>query len=132
MLYTLGRDECQGGGHADAVVGTERRAARLHPFAVDVGLYRVGHEVEGDVGVLLAHHVHVALEHDGGFAGHRRRGFLVHHDVAGRVFPVVETVFSGEPFQVGNDFLLFFGGSGNLSDFVEDFPYGPRFEPADF
>ncbi len=129
MFHVFGHEQCEGGGHADAVVGAQRRAVCLHPFAVDVD--RVVQKVERHVGVLLAHHIHVALEHDGGFALHGGGGRLVHHDVADGVLSVVDAALAGELLQIGDDLFLFFRRTGDLGDLVEDLPYDLRFEFAD-
>ena len=49
--------------HAYSVVGTERSSLRFHPFALNLGLYRVCIEVEREACHLLTNHVHVALDH---------------------------------------------------------------------
>ena len=69
-------------GHADAVVCAEGSAACLHPVAVHVGLDGVVVEVKLHVGVLLAHHVEMALQHHGLHLLAARRGGLLDEHVA--------------------------------------------------
>mmetsp|Transcript_28255 Transcript_28255/g.90386 ORF Transcript_28255/g.90386 Transcript_28255/m.90386 type:complete len:287 (+) Transcript_28255:2468-3328(+) len=88
------------GGAADAVVGAERRALRRQPLPLGVAdageADGVRVEVELRVGVLLAHHVHVALEHDrGGVLAAVAPGKL-EHEVAHVVLLPLEAALIGE------------------------------------
>ena len=98
-------------GHADAVVGTEGRTLCLHPFAVHVGLYGIAGEVEADILVLLAHHVHVTLQHDGLSVLHAGRGWLANDDVARFVATGVEVQPPTEVEQEVNHLLLMLRGA---------------------
>ena len=106
MLNVVAVEDSQLNGAADAVVGAERRALGLHPFAVDNGQNGVVVEVVLHLGQLLAHHVHVTLQDDGGLLLHARRGRLTDDDIASLVNQRVQVVALAELTEILNHFLL--------------------------
>ena len=82
MLYVVGVEDGQLYGAADAVVGTQCGAFCAHPFAVNVCLYGVFLEIYVHLGQLFAHHIHVALQYNGGSLLHSRCGRLAYEHVA--------------------------------------------------
>jgi hypothetical protein len=84
-----GHDGC----HADAVVTAQRRTLRLHPVAVDVGLYGVSLEVMVTLVHLLRHHIHVSLQHSRLSILATRSSGLTHHDVLSPVLEGFDAMF---------------------------------------
>ena len=82
MLQTVVGQNGHLHGHANAIVGSQGGTLGPHPFAIDVGLDGIAVEVELAVGILLAHHIHVALQDDGGLALHPRRSGFAYDDIA--------------------------------------------------
>jgi hypothetical protein len=90
----------QHGGHANAVVGAQAGAARAHPAIVgQPGLNRVAEKIMG-VAVLLAHHVHMALQHHGFPFGHAGAGGFADQKIAGGVLRPVQAARAGPAAQV--------------------------------
>ena len=50
--------------YADTVISSERGTFSLEPFAINIGLNGVFLEVELNVGILLTHHIHMALQNN--------------------------------------------------------------------
>jgi len=117
--------------HADAAVGAQRRPFGLDPLAVDVGADGILLEVELHVGVLLADHVHVRLQHDGRPLFEARSGRLADDHVADGVLAVLESVALGEIDQKGDNLALLLRRTGNLRDGVELLPDDAGFESGD-
>ncbi len=97
-----------GGGEPDPVVGAKGGSHGADPVAIDLNLDALGHEVVFDIGVLLADHVEMALEHDG-------LGILVtlggrdsDHHGSGFVLLQLVTLVGGPLFDVGADFFFVF------------------------
>ena len=65
-----------------AVVCPQGGSACREPFAVDVCLYGIAVEVKFNVIVLLAHHIHVALQDNDGTVLHPGCGRFADNDVA--------------------------------------------------
>ncbi len=119
MLEALVGKDSQRGGHAYAVVGTERGAFGLDPLAVDIGGDGLCGEVKALV-IALAHHVHVPLKYHG-------RGILVtgsggyaEHDVTDRVGLGGYAVLLGKVKKVGTNLLFLLGRTRNAGDFVKN------------
>ena len=93
-------------GVAYAVVGTQRGALGTQPVAVDVGLDGVVVEVEVNVDELVAHHVHVALQHHGGAVFVALGGRLLDEHVASLVDHCLKAVALAEVLEIFNHFLL--------------------------
>ena len=51
--------------HTDAVVGTKRSPFCLHPLSINISLNGVFREIKLYIAVLLADHIHMALQNDG-------------------------------------------------------------------
>ena len=101
-------------GHADAVVGAQRGATGLHPVAVDVGLDGVAVEVELTVGILLTHHIHVALQNDAGAPFHALGGGLADDDVTRLVATGLQPQSLTVAEQEVNHLFLTLRGARNL------------------
>ena len=127
MLYTLGRDECQGGGHADAVVGTERRTFGLHPAIDDLRADGILVEVERRVRIFLAHHIHMGLKNDAGTVLIPFRTGYAHHDITRFVGLIVDVVFFCEIHEELPDLFLFLGGTRHPRNGIEQLPDELRF-----
>ncbi len=121
----------EAGGQPDAVVRAERRAVGLDPFALDRGPDGVLGEIVGDVGVLVADHVHVTLENDAGGALATRRGLLADDDVADLVLLGFETEARGRGQDVLGQGLLVPGTVGNAADLLEISPEVIWFQTAE-
>mmetsp|Transcript_107774 Transcript_107774/g.347914 ORF Transcript_107774/g.347914 Transcript_107774/m.347914 type:complete len:219 (-) Transcript_107774:200-856(-) len=109
----------QGGGHPDAVVGPQGGARGAEPLAIHAQADGVRVEVVWRVGVLLADHVHVALQH-------HRLGCLAsaaaganHQQVASGVLAPGEAPGLGEVLDVPEDRRLLPRGPGDAADLSE-------------
>ena len=107
---------CQRHRQTDAVVGTERRAARLHPaiflICLDGGMERVVHP--------HAHHIHVVQYHDGGRSlatGCRR---LSNHDAVLLVAIIFQPQPLGKVTQKVCHFLLVVRRTGHRIQLFEN------------
>ena len=85
MLNVIRIEESQLEGHADTVIGTERSALGMEPFAVDIGLDGILEEVEVNVHQFVTDHVHMTLEHDRRHLLHAFRRRLGDKHIAGFV-----------------------------------------------
>ena len=103
----VGKDG-QNGGHADAVVSTQRSAVGRQPLAVEHRLDGILHEVELLVAILLANHVHVSLEADPLRMLVAFRSRLANQDVAQFVVERFQTVVVTELLQVSRNLLFMF------------------------
>ena len=103
-------------GYPDAVVGAEGGAFGSEPVAVNIGLDGVFGEVEVQAGHLLAHHIHVALQHCGLEVFIARGGRLANKHVAHGVLQCFEAELVAEIYEKGAHLLLLVGGAGNLID----------------
>ena len=115
----------EGGGDADPVVGPQGRPLRLHPVAVHVDVDGVLHEVEVHVGVLLAHHVQVPLDDDGGRGLVPRGGRNLDHQVAGGVLEDLVALLLRPALDVGGDRCFVPGRARDPPDAVEMRPEEP-------
>ena len=59
VLDILRSKNCERYRHTDTIVSTKRCALGLHPFSIDISLYCVLLEIEINIAVLLAYHIHV-------------------------------------------------------------------------
>ena len=50
--------------YADTIISSKRGTFCLEPFAINIGLNGIFLEVELNVGILLTHHIHMALQND--------------------------------------------------------------------
>ena len=116
----LGHGHRQGDAHA--VVGTQRGALGLDPFAVHDGLDRVLEEVVHGIRRLLGHHVHVALEDDALAVLVARGGGHAHDDVAGLVGESLDLVLLGPVEEVLPHDLLMLRGARAAGQSVEIVP----------
>ena len=128
VLNVVRVEDGQLNGTADAVVGTQRRALRAHPFAIDIGLDGILVEVELHVHQLLAHHVHVALQNHRGAVFQALRGRLADDDVARFVHLRRQAAALAKLFQKRNHFLLTLRGARNLVDACELLKHACRFQ----
>ena len=95
-------------GHADTVIRAQRCTLCLHPFAVHISLDGILVKVELHIGVLLAHHVHVALQDEGLAVLHSRSGGLADNHVSGFVTFSLQTQAFSIFGQEVNHLLLSF------------------------
>ena len=108
----------------------ESGAFGAEPFTVDNG--GDGRIVEVEILVVgFAHHIHVALEDEGGSLFVAGGGGHRHHDVAYGVGLNGDIMFCSEVEEILTDTFLLFRGTGHLCDFVEDFEHTCRFEVFD-
>ena len=114
MLDVGGFQQSHLHGHTDAIVGAKRGALCLHPLSVHVSLNGVLCEIECDVAVLLADHIHVTLQYDGLTVLHAGRGRLADDDVARFVASGVEVQFASEVEQEVDHLLFLFRRTGYL------------------
>ena len=120
----------QGGSHTDAVVGAEGGAVGTEPIAVDNSFDRLCLEVEVLV-VALAHHIHMSLHHHSRSAFAACGGRFRHSYVAYGIGADGDAVLSSEVEQELTYFLLLFGWTGQLVDFVENRENQSRLEVFD-
>ena len=112
----------QRGRHTDAVVGAQRGAARLHPFAINIGLNRIFSEVMCGVVVFLRHHIEVRLQR------HRRAVFhpggcrFADQDIADRVALDPKTLLFRPADNIGGQRFFMKRGVRNGANFGEDIP----------
>ena len=92
--------------HTNAVVDTQGCSLCLHPLAVDVSLDGILREVELYVAVLLAYHIHMALQDNRLPVLHAGCRRLADNDVARLVSPGVETKLLSEVEQEVNHLLF--------------------------
>ena len=114
--------------HAQAVIGTERRPFGFQPVAVHPGLDRVFLEIVLDIGVLLRHHIHMALQNDSPFVLAARMRRLADNDVSALFTNRLQTEFAPKIIEVGAHLLFVFGRTGNTGQLIEILPNGTGFE----
>lgn len=95
MLNAVVGQHRQGGGHADAVIGAQRGAARFHPLAGDIRLDRILGEVVHGVVILLRHHVQVRLQRHRLAIFHAFGGRFAQQDIADLIALGVQVLFFG-------------------------------------
>ena len=120
----VAREQGEAGGDADAVVRAEGGVLGHHPAVLHLIGDRLGEEVEVEMGVLLAHHVLVRLENEGGNLFLAGGGFLDDHDVAGLVGPALEVVLRGEFLEESGHGTFVARFAGNPGDVLENVQYG--------
>ncbi|MOA23760.1 hypothetical protein D3C78_1444020 [compost metagenome] len=98
MLDAVVCQHSQRGGHADAVVGAQRGAARFDPLTVDIRLNRIFGEVVHGVVIFLRHHVQVRLQGNRLAVFHAFGGRLAQQDIAYLVTLGVQVFLFG-PFE---------------------------------
>ena len=113
-------------GHANAVIGSQRGALGLHPLAVYPGLDGIMVKVERHILVLLAHHVHVALQDDGLAVFHARGGRFADDDIACIVPAGVQTQLLPIGKQEVNHFFLPLGRAGHTGYLIETIKHTSR------
>ena len=116
VLQVVAIKDGQFDGASNAVVGAQRGALGLQPFAVNLRLDGVVVEVEVHVNQFLTHHVHVALQDDGGLVLHALGGGLADDDVSRLVNHGFEAAALSELPEELNHFLLALRGAGNFID----------------
>ena len=110
-------------GDTYTIISAEGGAFGFEPLAVDIRLDRIGHEIMGDIAVLLTDHVHVRLEDNAlavlvtGCSGD------THDDVHRLIGDTLDTMGSGERLQPAADLLLVLGGTGHFADLSKDVKY---------
>ena len=124
----LAGEHRQGRGHADAVVGAERRALGPEQVAVLPDLDGILQEVVAGALVLLADHVHVGLEADGGPAFLPRGGRLADDHIADFVTLHLAAQGLGLISHPGRGRGLVLGPAGDLRQFEEIGPESLRFK----
>ena len=107
----------------DTVVTAEGGAFGFEPLAVDIGLDRIGHEIMGDIAVLLTDHIHVRLEDDALAVLITGGGRDTHDDVHRLIGDTLDTMGSGERLQPAADLLLVLGGTGHFANLSKDVKY---------
>ena len=126
VLEGLGLQDRHGGGYAQTVVGTQGRAAGVHPVAVflvdDAGFDRIFGEIVLLVVVLLRDHVHMGLQDDALAVFHARRGRFADDDVAAFILESFQAEVLAEFDQELGYFLRVSGRTGNLGERVEIVP----------
>ncbi len=123
-------DRGKAGGYADAVVGPEGRATCAYEVAFHEDVDRVLGEVELHVLVLLADHVHVALEHDGRGGLAARAGLHPDDDVAGGIHPVLASALLAPRDEPVPELVLVAGLARDARDLVEPLPELGRLDAA--
>ena len=86
-------EDAHDGGNGHTVIASERRAASLYPFSVNVCLDGVGLKIVCAFFRFLGHHVHVALQGDDFTVFVARRGGFVHEDVSSFILMSLYAVF---------------------------------------
>ena len=107
-------------GDTDTVVTAEGGAFGFEPLAVDIGLDRIGHEIMGDIAVLLTDHIHVRLEDDALVVLITGGGGDTHDDVHRLIGDTLDTMGSGERLQPAADLLLVLGGTGDSTNLCKN------------
>ena len=109
--------------HAYTVIRTQGRAFGVHPVALNNGLYRIVHEVNGAVGIFLAHHILVRLQDNSRMILISRCGRHAHHYVHCLVGYTLYAMCGSKILQPTADSLLVLRRTGNLIDLGEDIKY---------
>ncbi len=122
MLESVVNHHSQSGSYADAIVSTEGSATGLNPVAIDIGVDRVFHEVMLHVVVLLAYHIHVALEDDDGGVLMTGSGCFAHNHVSTSVGVHLDIVLLSKIQEICSDLLFMARGAGHLCDLIETAP----------
>ena len=123
MLQVLGLQHCHDGCHAQTVVGTQRRAFRLHPIPVHVGLDGILGEVVHRVIILLRHHVHVGLQDDSLAVLHTRGGRLADDDIACLVHKGFQAQALTKVYQIFGDLLYMSRRTRDAGQLIEMLPH---------
>ena len=110
-------------GDTYTIIAAEGGAFGFEPLAVDIGLDRIGHEIMGDIAVLLTDHIHMCLEDDTLAVLVTRCSGDTHYDVHRLIGDTLDTMGSGERLQPAADLLLVFGGTGDFAYFSKDVKY---------
>ena len=82
VLNVVGTQDGNLHGTADTVISTQCSTFCLHPVSIHISLYGIVVEVELHIVVLLAHHVHVALQNQYRTVLHTRSGRLADDHIA--------------------------------------------------
>ena len=127
VLHAGVSEYCQLGRHAYPIVSTQRSALRPHPVAIDVGTDRIGKEIVLHISILLAYHVHMALQHYRLAILHAWGGRLAHQHIARRIALGLYSVLFAKVQQILDDLLLPFGGARHPGNFVKILPDRPGF-----
>ena len=94
-----------------SVISSEGSAFGFKPFAVNIGLNRIGHEIMGHITVLLAYHVHVRLKDDAFMVFVSRCGRNAHDDIHGLVRHALNMMDCCEILQPFTNLFLMLRGS---------------------
>ncbi len=108
--------------HTNAVIRTQRGAARFHPFAVDVRLDWVFSEVVNGVVVFLWNHVQVRLQNHRLAVFHTRGGRFADQNVANLVALSVQTLFLRPAHNMFGKLFFVIGRVRNRADFGKNIP----------
>ena len=108
---------------SDAIVSAERSAFRFHPFTIDIGLDGILREVEVDVAILLADHIHVALQDDCLAVLHSWGCRLADDDVSCFVSAGIESKFLSEIEQELNHLFFLFRWARDLIHLCKAFEH---------
>ena len=104
----------------DAVIRTERCSFGFQPFAVHVGLDRVGHEIMLYIAVLLTYHIHVRLKDDALMVFVSGRRGYTHDDIHRFIRYALDMMRSCKILQPLTDSLLVFRRTRHLIDLRKD------------
>ena len=91
-----------------SVVGAEGCAFGFEPFAIHIGLDRIGHEVMLYIAVFLTDHVHMRLKDDTLMVFVSGRSGYTHNDIHSFVHYALDTVRSRKILQPFTNSLLVF------------------------
>ena len=113
MLDVRGTEDGNLHGTADTVICTQGCTLGLHPLSVDISLDGIILKVKLYIVVLLANHVHVALQYNNRLVLHTRSGRLADNDIAYLVAYCLQTKTTAYLQQVLHHLVLLLGRTGN-------------------
>ena len=112
----------QRGSHADAVIRTERGAARFNPFTVYIRANRIGGEIVYCVVIFLRHHIKVCLQNYRLAVFHASGGWFTDQNVANLVAFRMQPLFFRPAHNVTGELFFMVGRVRNRTNFGKNIP----------
>ena len=116
----------------DAVIAAQGGALGVDILTVVGHIQALGGHIDGAVSILLADHIHVALNDDGIVILVTAGAFLEQDNVVGLVLDIAQAVFLGEAHQIIADDLGVAGAVGHGADLFKIFKDCGRLQACQF
>ena len=124
--------QSQSKGNGNAIVAAQSGALGVDIAAIVGDIQALGGHIDGAVGILLADHVHVALDDDGIVILVAAGAILENDHIVGLVLAVAQAVLLGVVHQIVADGLGVAGAMGNGADLLEIFKDSGRLQARQF